>query len=80
MISAKTILLIEDDVDLREALARQFTLHEAFRVEQAATASEGIAKAETARPDVIILDVDLPDMDGRDACRLCGSGRSTCRS
>ena len=62
MVSANPILLIEDDVDLREALARQFNLHEAFRVEQAATVSEGIEKAETIRPDVIILDIDLPDI------------------
>ncbi len=32
MMSAKTILLIEDDIDLREALARQFSLHEALRM------------------------------------------------
>jgi len=39
MMSAKTILLIEDDIDQHEALARQFSLHEAFRMQPAATAS-----------------------------------------
>jgi len=66
----KIILLIDDDMDLREALARQFNLQEDFRIEAAATAAEGIEKADAVRPDLIILDVDLPDMDGRDACRL----------
>ena len=70
MKSERTILLIEDDTDLREALARQFNLQEDFKVEHAATAAEGIDKAESVRPDLIILDVELPDMDGRDACRL----------
>src|SRR5579871_2731654 len=66
----KKILLIEDDVELREALARQFALIEEFSVEEAGTAAEGVAKAQAVRADIIILDVDLPDMDGRDACRL----------
>ena len=66
MKSERTILLIEDDTDLREALARQFNLQEDFKVEHASTAAEGIDKAEAVRPDLIILDVELPDMDGRD--------------
>ena len=70
MTTAKTILLVDDDADLREALAEQFELHEGFRIEHASTANEGIRKAESARADLIILDVDLPDMDGRDACKL----------
>jgi DNA-binding response OmpR family regulator len=70
MQAERKILLIEDDKDLREALARQFTLHEEFEIEHVGTASEGIQKSESARPDLIILDVELPDMDGRDACRL----------
>jgi DNA-binding response OmpR family regulator len=70
MTAAKTILLVDDDQELREALAEQFELHEGFRIEHAGSAGEGIRKAEEARADLIILDVELPDMDGRDACRL----------
>lgn len=70
MTAAKTILLVDDDNELREALAEQFELHEGFRIEHAATAGDGIRKAEEIRADLIILDVELPDMDGRDACRL----------
>ncbi len=73
MSTAKTILLIDDDDDLREALAEQFERHEGFRIVQAATAGEGIAKMESERADLAILDVDLPDMDGREACRLMRS-------
>jgi DNA-binding response OmpR family regulator len=70
MNAPRTILLVDDDADLREALAEQFALQEGFRVEHAATAAEGVRLATAARADLVILDVDLPDMDGRDACRL----------
>ncbi len=70
MSSKRTLLLIDDDATLRTALALRFTLHEEFKVEQAATAAEGITKSESPRIDLILLDVELPDMDGREACRL----------
>ncbi len=70
MSAQKTILLVDDDEDLREALAEQFTLHEEFRTLDAATAGDGLARAKDERADLVLLDVELPDMDGRDACRL----------
>lgn len=70
MSGAKTLLLIDDDDDLREALAEQFDMHEGFRVLTAATAGPGVRLAETERIDLVLLDVDLPDMDGREACKL----------
>jgi len=74
MPTPKTILIIDDDDDLREALAEQLALHEAFRPVQAATAAEGVRLGREARADLILLDVDLPDMDGREACRLLRKG------
>ena len=70
MPTPKTILIIDDDDDLREALAEQLALHEAFRPVQASTATEGVRMGREVRADLILLDVDLPDMDGREACRL----------
>jgi DNA-binding response OmpR family regulator len=70
MAQRKTILIIDDDDDLREALAEQLQLHEEFAAVQARTAGEGVQTARDIRPDLILLDVDLPDMDGREACRL----------
>jgi DNA-binding response OmpR family regulator len=70
MPTPKTILIIDDDDDLREALAEQLALHEAFRPVQASTATEGVRMGREIRADLILLDVDLPDMDGREACRL----------
>ena len=70
MPTPKTILIIDDDDDLREALAEQLNLHEEFRTLQAATATDGVRMGREVRADLILLDVDLPDMDGREACRL----------
>ena len=70
MAQRKTLLTIDDDVDLRGALAEQLQLHEEFEAHEASTAAEGIRCVREMRPDLILLDVDLPDMDGREACRL----------
>ena len=74
MAQAKTLLIVDDDNDLREALAEQFELHQEFRATQAPTAAEGVRLAQSVRPDLVLLDVDLPDMDGREACRLMRKG------
>jgi DNA-binding response OmpR family regulator len=64
-----TILIVDDDEDMRGALAEQLEQYEDFRAEQAATATEGVEKALALRPALILLDVHLPDMDGRKACK-----------
>lgn len=69
MAQRRTILIIDDDEELRGALAEQVELEADLRAEQAPTAGRGIEAAKALNPDLILLDVDLPDMDGRDACR-----------
>jgi DNA-binding response OmpR family regulator len=66
----KTILIIDDDDELRGALMEQIELHQEFATAEAANAADGVRLAKDARIDLILLDVDLPDMDGREACRL----------
>jgi DNA-binding response OmpR family regulator len=66
----QAILMIDDDDTLRESLAEQMRLHEDFDVVQASTATLGLERAGEQHFDAIILDVGLPDMDGRDACRV----------
>ena len=68
MAQRKTLLIVDDDQDLRGAIAEQLQA-ESFDTLEAATAGEGVKLAAEAKPDLILLDVDLPDMDGREACR-----------
>ncbi len=70
MSNVKKILMVDDDEDLREALADQLVLTEEFDVFEAGDGSHGLEKAKEALFDLVILDVGLPDMDGRELCRL----------
>ncbi len=70
MSTLKKILMVDDDEDLREALADQLVLTDDFDVFEAGTGAEGLARAKEALYDLVILDVGLPDMDGRELCRL----------
>ena len=66
----KKILLIDDDDDLREALSEQLIMTEDFDVFEAANGADAMVKAKDAIYDLVILDVGLPDTDGRELCRL----------
>ena len=66
----KKLLIVDDDDALRETLKDQFSLHDEFSVEDAATAGAGIKALKAEHADLVILDVNLPDMDGREACKL----------
>lgn len=74
MAQRKTILVIDDDVELRSLLIEQLELSEEFEATGAGSAADGVRQAKDGRPDLILLDVDLPDMDGREACRLMRNG------
>jgi two-component system phosphate regulon response regulator PhoB len=65
---ATKVLVIDDEQDLRELLA--FNLQSAgFAVETASTAGDGVARLVESRPDVVVLDLMLPDMPGIEVCR-----------
>ncbi len=70
MSTARKILIVDDDEDLRESLREQLALHDEFEVVTASTAGEGIDLAKVDHLDLLILDVGLPDMDGREACKV----------
>ncbi len=67
---ARKILLIDDDNDLRNSLAEQLALYDEFDVLTASTAAEGMQTLKSNMVDIILLDVGLPDMDGREACKM----------
>jgi len=70
MTSNKKILLVDDDSALRQSLAEQLQLHEEFQTAEAANAAEALEQVKGSYFDCILLDVGLPDMDGRDLCKL----------
>lgn len=65
----KKILLVDDDAALRESLAEQFHLLGQVSTAQAASAAEALALLGGGPFDAVLLDVGLPDMDGRELCR-----------
>ena len=71
MTRAKKIILVDDDELLRETLVEQFNVHDELSVEPVETANAAIERVkEEAHIDLMLLDVGLPDMDGREACRI----------
>jgi len=70
MTTNKTILLVDDDETLRKSLAEQLQLHEEFVTVEAENAGEALGRMREGHFDAVLLDVGLPDMDGRDLCRL----------
>lgn len=72
--ATRTILLVDDDNDLRETLVEQLSLYEEFDLIQEATAGKGIQTARAQQVDLLIMDVGLPDMDGREAVKLLRKG------
>jgi DNA-binding response OmpR family regulator len=70
MSNANRLLIVDDDPDLRQTLAEQLALYDEFQVVTAEAASEAIAKTKADRIDLAIMDVGLPDMDGREAVKL----------
>lgn len=70
MAQLKKILLVDDDEDLREALSEQLIMTEDFDVFEAGDGVEAMKRAKDELYDLVILDVGLPDTDGRELCRL----------
>jgi two-component system response regulator MprA len=66
--SAAQILLVEDDRELRALLKRGLE-EEGFAVTGASTGAEAMERAGAAAPDALVIDVGLPDADGRDLCQ-----------
>lgn len=66
----KKVLIVDDDEALRSSLEEQLQLHEEFATHAVGTAKEALETVKDGYFDIILLDIGLPDMDGRDACRL----------
>jgi DNA-binding response OmpR family regulator len=72
--TSRSILIVDDDDDLRSTLVEQLSLYEEFEVLEEATAGKGVAAARGGVVDLLIMDVGLPDMDGREAVKVLRKG------
>ena len=65
---SQSILLVDDDDELRRVLARGLA-EEGFSVEGVATGAELLDRVDRETPDALVIDIGLPDTDGRDLCQ-----------
>ena len=70
MAQLKKILLIDDDEDLCDVLSEQLIMTEHFAVFQSSDGAGALEKVKQQAYDLIILDIGLPDIDGRELCRM----------
>ena len=70
MPNTRKILIVDDDAELRDALTEQLSLHEEFEAVAVETGSKGVQAAKTGQVDLVLMDVGLPDIDGREAVRI----------
>ncbi len=68
--TSRKILIVDDDTDLVEALIEQLALYDEFELRHEDTAGKGIKTAREWHTDLVVMDVGLPDMDGREAVKL----------
>ncbi len=64
-----SILVVEDDETLRETIALNLRA-EGYEVYTAGDGEQGLSNAREASPDLIVLDVMLPELDGLTVCRI----------
>jgi two-component system cell cycle response regulator DivK len=79
MMSDLPLVLIVDDNDRNRKLAGEVLRLARFRTLEAVTAAEGIALASEHLPDVILMDLRLPDLDGTEAARMLRAEPRTSR-
>ncbi|MHB8508591.1 MAG: response regulator transcription factor [Candidatus Dormibacteria bacterium] len=65
----RRVLLVEDEANIRDTLKFNLT-REGYIVNDARTASEGLRLFRQSRPDIVLLDVMLPEMSGLEVCRI----------
>ena len=75
----RTVLVIEDDPDFRRMLVASLKLRFQYRVLDASEALAGLAMVAREQPDLVLMDLAMPDMDGLAATRLLKRNSSTAR-
>ena len=74
--SAKKVLIVEDEKDILQ-LVKLYLEKEGYRIVTASTGSEGLAQVRTEKPDLVVLDLMLPEIDGLEICKRLRSSPDT---
>ena len=70
MPNTRKVLIVDDDPELRDALTEQLSLYEEYEAVAAENGNKGVQAAKAGQIDLVIMDVGLPDIDGREAVRI----------
>ena len=70
MPTRQRILIVDDDTEMRDALTEQLSLHDEFEAVAVKNGSKGVQAVKAGQIDLVIMDVGLPDVDGREAVRI----------
>lgn len=74
MSNVRKILVCDDDNELRGALVEQLRLYDEFQIKEVDTATAAVQQAKSDHFDLVIMDVGLPDIDGREAVKILRKG------
>jgi DNA-binding response OmpR family regulator len=70
MPNARKILIVDDDADLLQTLVEQIALHDEFEAVPVDSGTKAVSAAKAEQVDLVIMDVGLPDIDGREVVRI----------
>ncbi len=74
MTNTRNILIVDDDAELREALLEQLSLHDEFGATAVENGAAALQTVKNGHIDLVIMDVGLPDLDGREVVRMLRKG------
>jgi len=73
----RTILIVDDDPAIRKLIATTLDDVAGYRLEEASNGAQAVERAVAARPEIVFLDVDMPQVNGIEACRRLRSDPAT---
>jgi CheY-like chemotaxis protein len=77
---SRTILIVDDDPMIRKLIATTLEDISGYRLQEAADGLEAVERAVSVRPEIVFLDIDMPRLNGIEACRRLRSEPATARA